>query len=431
MTEAPHILIAGGGATGTILAVQLLRRGARVSLVERRAEVGDGIAYATRDPAHLLNTRSSAMSAFPDAPGDFVEWLVHDHGEADPTAFERRADYARYLKHLLSSWQDDARLRLVHDEAVEAHCDEGGVLLRCAGGEVLRGDRLVLATGHTVPEAEPGMRRPWQEGATPDGLVLLIGTGLTMVDEVLSLLEAGHRGGMLAISRRGLIPRDHLEAPPRAVTLTNDVPVGEGPATLARWLRRIAADEVAAGGDWRGIVDAVRPEVQTLWRAMPEAGRRTFLRHGAVWWDVHRHRMPPSSRARLDEAVTGGLFRLQRARLRELGEGWARLVQPGGAEVEVATAAVIDCRGIRLDPERSASPLVAGLLASGQARIDPLRLGLDVTPQGAVIARDGTVSQTLHAAGPPSRAALWEITAIPDIREQVARLAASFAPGCD
>ncbi|WP_276946441.1 FAD/NAD(P)-binding protein [Haematobacter massiliensis] len=430
MTEVPHILIAGGGATGTILSAQLLRRGARVSLVERNT-VGEGVAYSTRDPAHLLNTRSAAMSAFPDIPGDFVDWLLRDRGEADPAVFESRADYARYLKHLLAPWQGHPRLRILRDEAVAVDDRGTSVTLHCAGGEVLAGDRLVLATGHAVPEAEPGMRQPWREGGTPDGLVLLVGTGLTMVDEVLSLLEAGHRGGMLAISRRGLLPRHHLEEPPRPVILPDDVPVGEGPATIARWLRRTVAREVASGGDWRGVVDAVRPEVQTLWRAMPGAGRRVFLRHGAVWWDVHRHRMPPGSRARLDAAMADGSFRLQRARLQGLADGTARLCLPGGGVEDVATAAVIDCRGIRRDPERSASPLIAGLLGSGMARIDPLRLGLDVTPQGAIIARDGTVSQTIHAAGPPSRAALWEITAIPDIREQVARLAASFVPGCE
>ncbi|WP_035744023.1 FAD/NAD(P)-binding protein [Haematobacter missouriensis] len=429
MTEIPHILIAGGGATGTILAAQLLRRGARVSLVERNT-VGEGVAYSTRDPAHLLNTRSAAMSAFPDMPGHFVDWLLSERGAADPAAFERRADYARYLKHLLAPWQGNSRLRILREEALAVQSEGAGVTLRCTGGEVLAGDRLVLATGHPVPEEEPGMRQPWREGETPEGLVLLVGTGLTMVDEVLSLLEAGHRGGMLAISRRGLLPRHHLEEPPRPVILPDDVPVGEGPAAIARWLRRSVAREAASGGDWRGVVDAVRPEVQTLWRAMPEAGRRIFLRHGAVWWDVHRHRMPPGSRNRLDAAMAEGLLRLQRARLRSLVDGTARLSLPGGGVEDIATAAVIDCRGIRRDPERSASPLVAELLRSGLARIDPLRLGLDVTLQGAVIARDGTVSQKIHAAGPPSRAALWEITAIPDIREQVTRLAASFMPGC-
>ncbi|KFI32523.1 FAD-dependent oxidoreductase [Haematobacter missouriensis] len=423
------MLIAGGGATGTILAAQLLRRGARVSLVERNT-VGEGVAYSTRDPAHLLNTRSAAMSAFPDMPGHFVDWLLSERGAADPAAFERRADYARYLKHLLAPWQGNSRLRILREEALAVQSEGAGVTLRCTGGEVLAGDRLVLATGHPVPEEEPGMRQPWREGETPEGLVLLVGTGLTMVDEVLSLLEAGHRGGMLAISRRGLLPRHHLEEPPRPVILPDDVPVGEGPAAIARWLRRSVAREAASGGDWRGVVDAVRPEVQTLWRAMPEAGRRIFLRHGAVWWDVHRHRMPPGSRNRLDAAMAEGLLRLQRARLRSLVDGTARLSLPGGGVEDIATAAVIDCRGIRRDPERSASPLVAELLRSGLARIDPLRLGLDVTLQGAVIARDGTVSQKIHAAGPPSRAALWEITAIPDIREQVTRLAASFMPGC-
>lgn len=433
MTSSPQVLIAGGGATGVALAVQLLRRGATVTLVERRETPGQGIAYSTRDPVHLLNTRSAAMSAFPDRPDDFVDWLSAEGLDSDPTAFASRLHYGRYLLRRLEDWRGHPRLRLIHDEAVAAWPEGEGMALRLGGGEMLRGDRLVLATGHPVPEPEPGVRQPWgNDGPAPDGRVVIVGSGLTMVDEVLSLLAAGHRGGILAVSRRGLLPRPHLAEPPRPVALGNGLPVGAGPARLVRWIRQRVAAEEAAGGDWRGVVDAIRPEVQTLWRAMDISRRRVFLRHGAVWWDVHRHRMPPDSQERLDAAMAAGELDLLRAAFEGTEpDGTVRLRLRDGTARRVAAAAVIDCRGIRRDPEKNASPLIASLLASGQGRIDPLRLGLEVTPLGAVIAADGNVSGRLHAAGPPSRAALWEITAMPDIREQVARLAAAFAPSCD
>ena len=62
-----RIIIIGGGATGVLLACRLLRDRERridVTIVETSAQAGLGLAYATRNPQHLLNVRASNMSAF-------------------------------------------------------------------------------------------------------------------------------------------------------------------------------------------------------------------------------------------------------------------------------------------------------------------------------------------------------------------------------
>ena len=61
---------------------------------------------------------------------------------------------------------------------------------------------------------------------------LLVGTGLTMIDVVLSLDAAGHRGRIVALSRRGLIPRSHADFEPAPVELS-DVPQGDLRALVA------------------------------------------------------------------------------------------------------------------------------------------------------------------------------------------------------
>ena len=74
-----EVIIVGSGASGTLLAVQLLRdRSAhiRVTLVEKGQQPGLGLAYSTSNPSHLLNVRAANMSAFADDPDHFVRWLA-------------------------------------------------------------------------------------------------------------------------------------------------------------------------------------------------------------------------------------------------------------------------------------------------------------------------------------------------------------------
>jgi uncharacterized NAD(P)/FAD-binding protein YdhS len=210
---------------------------------------------------------------------------------------------------------------------------------------------------------------------------------------------------------------------------------------LSRGLARQAEE---AGSSWRDAMDGVRPHLRTIWQALPLAERSRFLRHAAPWWEVHRHRLPPESAAPIHAAIRTGRIRLLAASFRGAErncEGQLLAVircQGNGIEQRVKTARIIDCRGIRRDPEENATPVVASLLRDGRARIDPLRLGLDVSPEAALLDCHGVPSTRIFAIGPASRAAFWEITAIPDIRDQTAQLSkqllggypGSLRPGC-
>jgi uncharacterized NAD(P)/FAD-binding protein YdhS len=371
-----------------------------------------------------------------DEPDHFVRWLarirppgVEIGGPEWPAqAFVPRGVYGRYVAETLEEARraaaPDVALRTVRGRAVGAAFG-ADVALTLRTGERLRVDRVVLCTGHEthgafplVP-AEHRVDDPWAPHALDaigaDQAVVLLGTGLTMVDVALSLVSRGHRGPLVALSRRGLLPRAHAPAAPPKRWLPADAP------HTARGLLRRLRDEIGARGDWRAVFDGLRPDLQALWQGLPQAERARLLRHARPWWDVHRHRMAPAIARRVEDLLAEGRLRVLAGRALGWHDGRLRVCLRGGhALLAIPADRVVDCTGPETDCERTRDPLLRSLLDQGLARPDPLRLGLDVTPEGALI---GPASGRLFAVGPLTRAALWEITAVPEIRRQAAALA--------
>jgi uncharacterized NAD(P)/FAD-binding protein YdhS len=400
--------------------------------------LGCGIAYGTTHPDHLLNTRVSQMSAFPDQPDHFERWLAVDGKQVSQNCFVDRATYGRYLSSLLEPWQsgpEAERLRCVQNECVRLIETASGVSAYLADGAVVTGDSAVLATGHAVPLIpEPPMHGAWDFSppSDPDATVVIIGTGLSMVDHVVTLLASGHRGEILCISRRGLLPQTHAASKP--IPFSEDqIPFGAPVSRFLTWLKKQAKSAEAGDGTWRDAVDGIRPHIAAIWRSWDHDARARFLRHAASWWEVHRHRMPPASATRIEYARINGQLSVMRGRFeRAIGPSGGRvgvdIIPPGRQEIKTLVADhVIDCRGIRRNPEIHAVPVIHDLLARGAARLDPLRLGLDTTEDAKLIDAEGHISGRIRAIGPSARGALWEITAIPDIREQTFRLSRVLA----
>ena len=434
------VLVIGGGASGVLFAANLLRQDTdlRVTVIEGRHLLGCGIAYSTDDPDHLLNTRVHNMSAFPEDETHFLNWLqARDDGQSyDRDSFVGRATYGAYLACLLSPWTASGRLVCLKANCVAIAEREGGVKVVLDDGSLLKGAYAVLATGHVVPRADPEglVSGAWQapKPTDPHSAVLIIGTGLSMVDQVLSLERAGHQGPITAISRRGLLPRSHAHGRPLPIA-REDLPLGRPLNEILAWLRALARKAEAEGGSWRDALDGIRPWVSSFWQSMTIAQRARFLRHGASWWEVHRHRIPPASAERLQAAMATGQLRILRAAFlrAEPGRGTdicaTIRLRREQAETRLEVGTVIDCRGIRNDPEANATPIMSGLLAQGAARVDPLRIGMEVTDTGQLIARNGSISERIYTLGPVSRATFWEITAIPDIRVQAGQIAGRIA----
>ena len=441
-----HISIVGGGASGVLLACHLLRNDdddIRVTLIEKRPVVGRGMAYSTAQPGHLLNVRATNMSAFADDPLHFCRWLAENdddaHGEQPgPLTFAQRRVYGRYIAELITPHLGPpgkpGRLRVIYGEGRSIATTPTSVAIGIDDGRSISGDLAVLATGHEeTAKAGPACYvNPWESpsnsGVDADAAVLIRGTGLTMVDFVVSLRASGHRGPIYAMSRRGLLPQAHR--PVSALTLQREsIPFGASLVTLWRWLRRLAEDTVARGGDWRSVVDGIRPYTWEIWRRLPFDSKQRFLRHARAWWEVHRHRMAPEVEQLIQEALASGQLRIIAAKTLALvpSASLARITyrRRGSGESETLDVAkVAECTGVYTDPLATTNPLLKQLIMRKLARPDPLGIGIDVDADCAIVDQAGRASPVLYAVGPLTRAAFWEIMAVPDIRVQCAGLAA-------
>ena len=430
----PTVAVIGGGFSGLLTAIHLLHADPDliVRLVERAPQFARGRAYGTENPDHLLNVRVANMSAFPDRPDHFSAWL-RAQGDCDgPNAFVSRRRYGDYLQSLLRERVRDpdnaGRLLLEHDEAVAIRPTAVGHRIRLALGRSFEATAVVLAVGlgapARLPQASPDVMSvrtyvgdPWRgdlEGL-PHGEILILGSGLSMVDVALSLDRPGR--SLLALSRHGLPPRTHGPAPP--------APAPQGrldtPRQALRTLRR-HAESVG----WRSAVDSIRPATTAIWRSWSALERRRFLRHLLPWWDVHRHRVSDTVATRLARAVGDERLAVLAGRLEALEPidgGFAATIRLRGRPLAVVRRyqAVVNCTG--LSGDLRSSRLLDDLHEQGLARQDAFKLGLDVEESGQLVGRDGILVRGLFAVGPLTRSAFWETIAVPDLRNQTADVA--------
>ncbi len=438
MTVKKTVLISGGGASGTLLAANLLREApfTRVVVIEPRAELGRGMAYSTPCGLHLLNVPAGKMSAFPDEPSHFLRWLADNgFGQYGPSSFVPRRIYGAYLASLL----EKSTVEHVRTSAVFCRADGRNVELRLSDGEVVTGNALVLATGNAAPAPWPDLSGEvqatgrffnlvWQPNALhptdSEEPVLLLGSGLTAVDAALALRVSGHRGTITMVSRRGLLPETHrlFSCTPMAC------PSGTTARELLRNMRANAHCAEALHGNWRVAVDGVRPETNPLWQALPQVEQRRFLRHLRAYWDVHRHRMAPEISAEIHALIAAGVLQVVAGRagqITPLDRALRVTVTRRGATAPISFEAgrIINCTGPESNLKRLRNPLVQSLLASGAITPHPLRMGAQVDSDGALLGREGNPSPHLFAIGPLRLGSLLESVAIPEIRQQARDLA--------
>ena len=459
-TRVADVLIIGGGLSGTMLAVQLLRLPGtrRILIVEPRAELGRGEAYSAVELGHTLNGNAARMSVDPDNADDLTQWLTdyisaggwpESNQQHVPISelFPPRGLFGLYAQQRLAQAKalSTSSVEHIRAEGVDLQVDATSVLLTLDTGEQLRGACAVLATGMfpaaRTPQTEStGLNAaaldPWDVPAMtrldPQSTVLIIGSGLTMVDAVVSLEQAGHRGPIDIFSRHGLLPHVRRQPACWVVILGEDHRL-RTPLQLLREVRRQCRSAIEQGIDWQAPLDTVRAHIGRLWSQATDAQRRQFVRHVRPWWESHHHRSPPLSAELVARLHREGRLRIQAASFKGLapsrsGEVSIHIRRRGEAGTTVVSgAALINSSGIEYDWRRVARPLPQQLLARGLIRPGPLALGIAAQADGAVLDADGLPASRLFAMGPPLRGMWWESTAVTDVASQAKALAARLA----
>jgi len=459
-SNAPTIVIIGGGFTGTMTLAHLLRETEKSStplrlvLIDRQPAVGEGIAYRTNDSRHLLNVPVEKMSAWPDRPDDFLNFARAGNPSIKPGDFLPRKLYGQYVRQsfldIAKSSDGQVSVEMVRADATKLAraSSSSGWVVETSGNCSFHAGVAIVTLGHRPP-AEQFIRRwkgprtrfiadPWSalvlSQIGPDECVLILGSGLTAVDALLTLDRNDRTAPLMVVSRHGLLPQEHAKEPKIAEDMS---------ALVARWLDptqqlkvrelvhslresvRTAADK---GIDWRQVLDGLRPSITKIWERLSLVERGRFLRHVRPVWEVHRHRMAP--------AVAEKLAALRARKILDLTAGALVSAEADVDGIQVTLGCrrlsdlrrlrvqwVVNCTGPGIHYRRSTHSILRPLIEAGTICDDKLGLGLCTDADGRATDCDGKAHPDLLVAGTLRKSSLWESTAVPELRQQAAAVA--------
>lgn len=425
--------------------VELLPETASIAIVGDDPGFGRGTAYRTELYLHRLNVPAGRMSLFADRPDSFVAWLRAHKRSLDSGDFASRQDYGLYIRDSLAALLRNrkSRCRVDFIKAKATRCIEqygAAVGFILDNGNEIAGRSIVLCLGvgnAKLPVKlsdlsanacsriiENPWRLSWLRRVRKADRVCILGSGLTMIDQVLALFTRGFSGKVTVLSRRGLVPLDHVSHPKQPL----EIDVGTLPTRISALLH-VLRQKSGDADDWRQVMDGLRSKTQALWLRLPDAERRRFLRHALAWWNIHRHRVAPGVFQRFD-----GLMRSAQVAVRagyllgvEEKDGLTLRYRQRGGNLVAAIEA--DWIVNRTGMERAGiahSPLLREMKRQGLIEADPLGLGLVVDAQSRIPCVDND-DTAIYAVGALTAGQFWEITAVPDIRVQAKKVAQAIA----
>ena len=421
-----------------------------ITVINDEPSIGRGVAYRVRRPEYLLNVAARNMSAFPHEPDHFLQWLRTRSEFESATEIELRETfvprliYGDYLRSIVQHHlQSPGELSLASSEfvigkAVDVQPHDAGCLVYLADGSTVPADRVVLATGNEPPASLPGAEsladhpawvdNPWQtwENRLPngDGTVVLLGTGLTTVDAILTLRAKGWLGSIHAVSRHGWFPHAHF----RGIRYPDFPPEGVDVTTLGLDELVLLIEEHCAILHGRNanpaiIVDKLRPYTQRIWSQFSREERLRFARQHAARWNVFRHRIAPDIFSQITSSQLTGQLQVHADSIEELSASGDRIVVELADGASLEGDLVLNATGPSTKFSATQSVLLQNLLRRGVIAPDATDMGIAVDVDHTVLTDTGDRSPWLLALGPMLKGTYWETIAVPELRVQARHVA--------
>lgn len=447
------VCIIGGGFSGTITALQLLRKNAhiKINLINSGYPVFKGVAFSTKKTEHLLNVPAGRMSAFPEEPDHFVNWLI-TQPEFSDHAFENlkkefipRSFYGDYLKEISSVCINHPQISIIHNKALNIEKIGKKYRITIDNHPSLECEYVVLAMGNYSPAPPKGIdeavlksshyfESPWSDSylddLKPTENILLIGSGLSMIDCVLSLISMNFIGKIYSISPRGYFPQGNLSA---AVTYPDFYSEVKDKSLLEVF--RIIKSHITEGRKtdmaWQAIIDSFRPYAKETWLKLSAKDKRQFISHLRHIWGVARHRLPRGIDLKMKELIDSGQLEVFGGRLQ-----FVTIVE-NGFEVSVKkrsdqqletffVSRIVNCTGPQINFNEINDEFVSNLLQNNIISANDLKMGIRCFPDGRVLNKEGEHVKNIYAVGSLLREVLWETTAVPELRVNAENVASQI-----
>ncbi len=452
-----HIAIIGGGFCGVMTTVHLLRSAdtpLKITLINSGYPLGKGVAYSAYSKQHLLNVTAGNMSAFPDKPADFVDWIHNKEGytQVDKSLLSKtylpRYLYGEYIegiwKNALSTKKADIELDVIDDTAIDVEVNDNGVAILLKKSQPLAADKLVIATGNSEPRnpeipgkdffSSPSYFRDSWKGESVSNLksendILIIGNGLTMVDTVLGLIENGFSKTIYSISPNGFGILPHRHGGMEYSGLKNEISKPYELSKLVNLTHKHIRVMRNLGLSAEPIIDSLRPLTQEIWQSLSLSERKHFLTRLRHLWGVARHRLPVHVHDMMQNLRINGNLVVMAGTVKnitETADGIKVILNNKKTKKEetITVERVINCTGPESSIKKSNNTLLQNMWKRGIATTDALELGINADVESfRIIDKYGDKLPNIYTLGANLRGMLWESSAVPELRVQVEKLA--------
>jgi uncharacterized NAD(P)/FAD-binding protein YdhS len=443
-----EITIIGGGFSGAMLVVNMLKENkpVHIRIIEKDKRVGYGLAFSAIKDYHLLNVPAHVMGAFPDDTKHFVHWLKSKNIETPPFCHVPRKLYGEYINELfeeqLKTCKQNQKVEIITDEAENIFLKQGKAEVRLKSGTSFLTGKVVLAIGHFPPghprskdrtfiESKRYFQDPWsvpldKEFRSSDK-ILVIGSGLTMIDTVLSLYYNGFKGKIFSFSNHGYIP---FVNQPSVVypSIYKEIMEHDNILDIFKTVRKHMRLAEEKGIGWRAVLDSFRYQNQEIWLSLPFEEKKKFLKHLSRLWNIARHRIPFDYDKIINQLIKSGQLVIRAVKILSIVKGDNCIdvhykLKKSEKEITDKFDYLLNCTGPQSNYEHVESPLVINLLKQGYIKCDIFKMGLNALPNGTLIDKEGVPSSILFTMGPPLKGILGESTAISELRKQAQDLA--------